>query len=66
MSEVKSSDLLVIPDRPQISVSVDSHGDVTIRVSGIASHFESVEFQEVTIPAECVEDVAKAIAKAII
>lgn len=53
---------LVVPDRPQISVemSADSY-EIIITVAGVAPDFEHIEHNEVHIPAECAEQVAKAI-----
>lgn len=53
---------LVVSDRPQVSVElIVSTNQVEISVARIGDDFQTVEFKEISFPAECAEEVANAI-----
>lgn len=62
MSEIRKGGL-VIADRPQISVELNSLGEISISVASISNDMERVEFHEVFIPIDCAEQVANAMLK---
>lgn len=53
--------ILVIHDRPFISVDLLSDGSAVVEVCTMTKGMGGVETESVTIPAECLEDVAKAL-----
>lgn len=60
MSEERKGGL-VVRDRPQISVELNEHGEIIISTASIAEGFDSVDLKDITIPADCGKEVAKAI-----
>lgn len=59
MPEDESPELVILP-RPQISVFVNKLGEVTIDVAEIDQSFKNIEITAVSIPMECVQQVAEA------
>ena len=49
---------LVISHRPQISVELNSYGEIVISTASISDSFESVEHNDVRFPIECARDIA--------
>lgn len=61
MAEEKRKGGLVIADRPQISVEQAPSGDIVITMSRIGDDFATVETIDMTLPADCAEEVANAV-----
>jgi len=61
MPNEESQDILVICHRPQVSVSMNAHGDLVIDVAGICPNFKNIEMNTVVIPQECIGEVIEAL-----
>lgn len=60
MSNPDPRDITILP-RPQISVFLNGLGEIGITVTGVSEDNERVEVNEISIPFESAEEVAKAL-----
>lgn len=52
---------LVVSHRPQISVELNSHGEIVISTASISDSFDDVEIDHVRFPIECAREIADAL-----